>query len=215
MTNKNVTTRKFILKDFRFASACLLALLFLVAYPSTSIFAKSKKATYGTIKILTNPAGLLLTIDGKPRGETRTEYLAFDLDAGMHNVAVTLPNGRLWVRDIDLPAGRIKCVTVNYHPLPPLPKSPCPFPVNVSAPKQVNEGEIITYAADVSYTGSSGLHYKWTISPSSTRIMSGVDSPTINVDSTNLGGQRVIVTLAVNDGSGVCANSAGSFSRCG
>ena len=29
--------------------------------------------------------------------------------------------------------------------LPPLPKSPCPFPVNVSRRKQVTEGEIITY----------------------------------------------------------------------
>jgi hypothetical protein len=54
---------------------------------------KPKKAKNGTIKILTNPGGLLLTIDGKPRGETLTEYRAFDLDAGLHNVQVTLPNG--------------------------------------------------------------------------------------------------------------------------
>ncbi|HEY0727466.1 MAG TPA: hypothetical protein VGD38_05300 [Pyrinomonadaceae bacterium] len=204
----------FTLKNFKFVFAVLLALLFIGASPTSSVFAK-KKAKFGIIKILTTPGGLMLTIDGQPRGETMTEYRSFELEPGTHNVVVKLPNGSLWAREIDVPAGRVKCVVVNYRPLPPPPKSPCPFPVNVSAPKSVGEGEIITYAADVSYGGgASHLRYNWTVSPASARIMSGAGSPTITVDSTGLGGQRIIATLSVDNGSKdpSCAQTAQAVS---
>jgi len=194
----------------KFAFAVLIALTFFVVQPTFNVSAKPKKAKYGTIKILTTPGGLLLTIDGKPRGETTTEYRAIDLEPGMHNVVITLPNGRFWRREIEVPAGRVKCVVVNYHPLPPLPKSPCPFPVNISAPQQVTEGEIITYSADVAYSGTASLKYTWKISPSSARMISGLGSPTLNVDSSGLGGQRIVATLTADDGSSDprCAQSA-------
>jgi hypothetical protein len=206
-----VTTRTFNLK---FSFAFLLAVLFVAACPSTSVFAKGKPAKYGIIKILSTPGGLLLTIDGLPRGETLTEYRSFELNPGVHNVEIRLPNGTLWTREIEVPAGRVKCVVVNYRPLPPRPKSPCPFPVNVSAPQSVSDGEIITYTADVAYGGTSGLKYNWTISPSAARVMSGAGTPTITVDSTSLGGQRVIATLSVNDGSAdpACAQTAQAVS---
>ncbi len=207
-------TFKFVFNaNLKFALVALLALTFFAAYPSASVYAKPKKVKYGTIKILSTPGGLPLTIDGKPHGETATDYRAIDLDPGLHNVVITLPNGQQWTREIDLPAGRIKCVVVNYRPLPPPPKSPCPFPVNVSAPKQVNEGEIITYTTDVAYTGTSGLTYAWTVSPSSAHIINGAGSPTMTVDSTGLGGQRITATLVVNDGSGdpTCLQTAQGF----
>ena len=116
---------------------------------------KNKESEIRTIKILSTPGGLALAIDGKPEGVTLTEYRSFDLEPGIHNIQITLPNGSFWIREIELPAGRVKCVVVNYRPLPPLPKSPCPFPVNISAPKQVTDGEIITYTADVAYSGTN------------------------------------------------------------
>jgi len=203
-----VSIRKFIL-----SLAVLLAFVFVTAQTST-VSAKPKKAKNGTIKILTNPGGLLLTIDGKARGETLTEYREIDLDPGVHNVQITLPNGQFWIREIDLPAGRVKCVVVNYRPLPPLPKSPCPFPLNVSAPKQVTEGEIITYTADVAYTGSAPIKYKWNVSPSSARVISGLGTSTLNVDSTGLGGQRITATLTADDGSSdpACAQTVQAVS---
>lgn len=202
-------TRK-LLGNFKIVSLALLAMIFIAAYSSTSTFAKTKKTKHGTIKILTTPGGLLLTIDGKPRGETLTEYRAFDLEPGVHNVVIRLPNGNLWSREIEVPAGRIKCVVVNYKPLPPAPKSPCPFPVNISAPQSVAEGEIITFSADVNYGGTAGLKYNWVLSPATARIMSGAGSATITVDSTGLGGQRVIATVTADDGSGdpACAQTA-------
>lgn len=190
-----MATRKFIL-----GFSLLLAFAFCAVQTST-VSAKAKKAKNGTIKILTNPGGLLLTIDGKPHGETLTEYRAIDLEPGVHNLQITLPNGQYWIREIELPAGRVKCVVVNYKPLPPLPKSPCPFPLSVSAPKQVTEGEIITYTADVSYTGNSPLKYTWKVTPSGAKVISGLGTATLNVDSTGLGGQRITATLTADDGS--------------
>jgi hypothetical protein len=206
--------RRFIRSHSKVFIAALLALFVFAVCSSANVSAKDKKAKYGIIKLLTTPGGLFLTIDGKPRGETTSEYRAFDLEPGVHNVAITLPNGKLWSREIEVPAGRVKCVVVNYRPLPPLPKSPCPFPVNVSAPKEVTDGEIITYNADVMYGGDSALKYNWRISPSGAHIINGAGSPTITVDSTGLGAQRIIVTLTVADGSSdpTCVQTAQAVS---
>lgn len=199
--------------SLQFAFAALLAFSFFAVHPA-SVSAKPKKAKYATIKILSTPGNLPLTIDGKPYGVTLTEYRSIDLDPGIHNVQITLPNGNFWIREIELPAGRVKCVVVNYRPLPPLPKSPCPFPVNISAPKQVTEGEIITYSADATYTGTASLRYNWKVTPSSARIISGLGTPTLNVDSTGLGGQRITATLVADDGSSdpACAQTVQAVS---
>jgi hypothetical protein len=208
-----MSLRETILRNLKFAFIGLFAFVIFAA-PAPTASAKSKKAKYATIKILTNPAGLLLMIDGKPRGETTTDYRAFDLDAGLHTVQVRLPNGQFWVREVELPAGRVKCVVVNYRPLPPVAKSPCPFPVSISAPGQVTDGEIITYTADVAYSGNSALRYTWKVTPSSARVISGLGTPTLNVDSTGLGGQRITTTLTADDGSSdpSCAQSAQAVS---
>ena len=86
--------------------------------------------------------------------------------------------------------------------------------MNISAPQQVDEGEIITYTADVSYSGTAGLKYNWKVTPSTARIISGLGTPTLNVDSTGLGGQRIIATLTADDGSSdpSCAQSAQAVS---
>ena len=185
----------------KFAFAALITATLCMAYPSSSAFAKGKKVKYGTIKILSTPAGLPISVDGKSYGETAADYRAIDLEPGVHTVNVTLPNGQPWTRQIDLPAGRIKCIALNYRPSPPVAKSPCPFPLNVSAPGKVNEGEIITYTADVAYGGTASLYYAWRVSPITAHIISGAGTPTITIDSTGLAGQRITATLVVDDGS--------------
>ncbi len=202
-------------KYFKLAFAGLVALLFVVAQPSSIANAKPKKAKYGTIKVLSTPGGLPISVDGKSYGVTGTDYRAIDLDPGLHTVVITLPNGQSWTREVDLPAGRIKCIALNYRPAPPPAKSPCPFPVNVSAPVTANEGEIVTYTADVAYSGTAGLTYAWTVSPGNAQILSGQGTPTITVDSTGLAGQTITATLVVDDGSGdeMCRQSAQASTR--
>jgi hypothetical protein len=166
------------------------------------VFAKRQPASYGTLKIRTNPSGFPLQLDGKSYGLTTTDDRSFDLEPGVHNILITLPGGQVWSRDLNVERGRIKCIALNYREAPTLNKSLCPFPVNLSAPTQVNEGELITYTADVKYQGTTPLNYAWTVSPASARILNGAGTRTITVDSTGMAGQRLVVTLAVDDGSG-------------
>src|SRR4030095_2826929 len=119
-----------------------------------------------------DPAGLLIKIDGKPYGETTRDYLNIEhLLPGLHTIAVTLPDGSLWTRDIEIAAGRVKCITLGYRPPPALISSVCPFPVNIAAPTQVTDGTIVTYSANVSYAGKKPLIYNWTVSPAAAKIL--------------------------------------------
>lgn len=185
------------------AVTIMIALTFGLACTSTTAYAKKKKVKYGTIEITTNPGGFPLQIDGKPEGDTSTTGRVIELEPGRHNLEISLPNGGRWVRDFDVERGRKVCVNLNYHPKKyTITKSPCPYPVNISAPVSVNDGDLITFTSDVAYSGSGSLNYTWTVSPSEARIVSGAGTATITVDSTGLGSQRVTGTLVVDDGSG-------------
>ena len=194
----------------KFAFAALLALTFCMAHPASSAYAKKRKlAKYGSIKILSNPAGLPLEIDGRSEGATTSDYRSFDRDPGVHTIVVTLPNGQRWTREIDLQAGRIKCVAISFRSSPPIVKSPCPYPVSLSVDAEVNEGDVITFSADTAYSGTGPLNYTWTVIPTTAKILTNVENK-ITVDSTGLGGQRVTATLVVDDGSGdpICRQTA-------
>jgi hypothetical protein len=185
------------------AVTIMIALTFGLACTSTTAYAKKKRVKYGTIEITTNPGGFPLRIDGKPEGDTSTTVRVIELQPGRHNLEILLPNGGRWVRDFDVEQGRKLCVNLNYHPKKyTITKSPCPYPVNISAPVSVNDGDLITFTSDVAYSGSAALNYTWTVSPSEARIVSGAGTATITVDSTGLGSQRVSATLVVDDGSG-------------
>ena len=188
----------------RLAFALLVAAAFCVAHPASTTYAKKKekKPTYGIIKIQTTPGGFPLDIDGQPQGSTTTEYREFQLQPGLHMIVISLPSGQKWSREVSIEAARKKCVVLNYHPPLPKPPSPCPYPVNLSAPSSVAEGDVITFTADTAYSGTATLNYNWTVSPAEAKIISGNGTPTITVDSTGFGSRKIIATLNVDDGSG-------------
>jgi hypothetical protein len=188
----------------KIAVTIMIALTVGLACTSTTAYAaKKKKVKYGTIEVSTNPGGFPLRIDGRPEGDTSTTVRVIELEPGRHNLEILLPNGGRWVRDFDVERGRKLCLNLNYHPKKyTITKSPCPYPVNISAPVSVNDGDLITFTSDVAYGGSSPLNYTWTVSPSEARIVSGAGTATITVDSTGLGSQRVTANLVVDDGSG-------------
>ena len=180
----------------------LIALAFVLASTSSTAYA-AKKVKYGQLEISTNPGGFPLRIDGQAQGDTSTTVRVIELQPGHHNIEILLPNGGKWVRDFDIERARKVCVNLNYHPKKyTVTKSPCPYPVNISAPVSVNDGDLITFTSDVAYSGTAPLTYTWTVSPADARIVSGAGTATITVDSTNLGNQRVMATLVVDDGSG-------------
>jgi len=171
---------------------------------STEARDKKSKLAYGRIEVATNPGGYPILVDGKPSGETTTETRLLDLPPGRHTIEIQLPNGARWVREFNILAGRKNCIVLNYKPKTiTLPgKSPCPYPVNISAPATVNDGDTVTFASDVSYGGNMALNYTWTVSPPNARIVSGAGTPTITVDTTGMGRQNVTAILVVDDGSG-------------
>src|SRR5712671_4163286 len=186
------------------AVTILVAMTFALACTSgTAYAAKKKKVKYGQIEISTNPGGFPLRIDGQAQGDTSQTVRVIELEPGHHNIEILLPNGGRWVRDFNVERGRKVCVNLNYHPKKyTITKSPCPYPVNISAPVSVNDGDLITFTSDVAYSGSAALSYTWTVSPADARIVSGVGTATITVDSTGLGSQRVTANLLVDDVSG-------------
>src|SRR2546430_7133731 len=191
-------------KLIKVAVTVMIAMTFaLVSTSSTAYAAKKKKVKYGQIEISTNPGGFPLKIDGQAQGDTSQTVRVIELEPGHHNLEILLPNGGRWVRDFDVERGRKVCVNLNYHPKKfTVTSSPCPYPVNISAPVSVNDGDLFTFTADVAYSGSAPLNYTWTVSPAGARIVSGTGTPTIAVDSTGLGSHRVSATLVVDDGSG-------------
>ena len=204
MLNNFVITRRHQISFIKAVFAAFVALSFAGICCSNTAYAKKKhKRHYGQIEIATTPTGFPLRIDGKDSGETSTTVRVIQLEPGHHTLELILPSGGRWVRDFNIEEGRRVCVNLNYHPKSlTITKSPCPYPINVSAPPAVNDGDLITFTSDVSYGGSSPLNYAWTVTPAEARIVSGAGTPTITVDSTGLGGKRVTATLVVDDGSG-------------
>ena len=188
---------------------CAIALA-LAPAPDVAARAKQKnkknQPTTGRIEVSTNPGGYPISIDGSPAGETTDYVRAIELEPGTHTVEIIFPNNTRWSQVFQIAAGRKNCIALNYRPrtisIPAMPTLPCPYPVNVTAPSVVNDGDIVTFTADVAYTGPSALNYTWTISPPSARILSGAGTPTITVDSSGLGNKRVSAILVVDDGSG-------------
>lgn len=190
----------------KFAFFALVALTFLFgqSLQMTARADNKKKPAYGRIKLSTNPGGYPVLIDDQPAGNTTVSERLLDLPAGPHKVEIIFPNGERWTREFVISGGRIYCIGLAYNeraiPIPPA--LPCPYPVNVSAPATANDGDVITFTADVAYKGNSALNYTWTISPAGVRILSGAGTPTIMVDSTGVGRQPVTAILVVDDGSG-------------
>lgn len=184
----------------------------LVALAPRAAEAKSQKRNgknqpvTGRIEVSTTPGGNPIFIDGQPAGET-TEYVRLiELQPGPHTVEIIFPNGTRWSHAFNIIAGRKDCIALTYRPrtisIPAAVVSPCPYPVNVSAPASVSDGDLVTFSADVAYTGQSALNYTWTVSPPAVRIVSGAGTPTITVDTTGAGSRRVTAILVVDDGSG-------------
>lgn len=200
----NLAKRSIQVKYGKLAFAVLAAVAFCLAHPAATAYAKKKekKPTYGIIKIQTTPGGFPLEIDGKPQGATTTDYREFQLAPGLHSIVISLPSGQRWTREVTLEAARKKCVVLNYRPPAPKTVSPCPYPVNLSAPSSVTEGDVITFTADTAYSGKEPLNYSWSVSPAEAKIIAGNGTPTITVDSTGFGGRKIVATLNVDNGTG-------------
>jgi hypothetical protein len=178
----------------------------LVAACAAQTPAQRRDERPGRIELATSTGSYPLSIDGQPRGMTSPTVQLIDLPPGDHTVDIQFPNNTPFHRTFTILPGKKTCIALNFRPktitIEHPVKSPCPYPVSVSAPNSVNEGNTVTFSSDVNYTGQSALLYTWTISPPAARIISGAGTPTITVDTTGIDAQRVTAILVVDDGSG-------------
>lgn len=186
-----------------FALVLMLACAFaLEANAAAKKKTKAIRPSYGRIEVTSNPAGFPILVNGKQVATTSadpTGVQPIDLQPGTYTIEVLFPN-KTHRQVVDVIAGKRHCICLSYTKR--VIKRPCPYPVNVSAPTSVAEGDLITFSSDVSYEGSSALNYTWTVSPAGARIIRGAGTPTITVDTAGLGGQPVTAIIVVDDGSG-------------
>ncbi|MDX6696511.1 MAG: hypothetical protein QOF02_4114 [Blastocatellia bacterium] len=192
-----------------FALVLMLACSFSVAEAAKKK-TKAVRPTYGRVEVTSNPAGYPILVNGKQVATTATDSASaqpIDLQPGTYTIEVLFPN-KTHKQVVDVVAGKRHCICLSYTKR--VITRPCPYPVNVSAPTSVAEGDLITFSSDVSYGGSSALNYTWTISPAGAKIVRGSGTPTITVDTSGLGGQPVSAIIVVDDGSGdrSCRQSA-------
>jgi hypothetical protein len=182
-----------------------LILISTIACPVQMILARDddrKKApevrsvvpSFGRIEVSTTPGGYPLTVDGQPNGETTEAIRMLDLSPGRHVIEIDFGAGNRWIKEFNVVAGRRITVELGYKP-------PVACALDILAPSTVNDGDIVTFKADVT-NAPSRLNYKWQITPASARIVSGEGSPEIRVDTTGLGKQPVTATLLIDQGTG-------------
>jgi hypothetical protein len=161
---------------------------------------KNKKSkNEGILTVKTSPVAYSVKIDGQYVGMSGVgEGTAFNLAPGTHKLEIEFPNGKLYTKDVEITKDRKNCVCLKY--IEETVKRPCPYDVSVSAPENVLEGDLITFAAFNNVTGSTTpLNYRWKVSPDSVRVTSGLGTSAITVDTTGMGGQRITAELDVTD----------------
>ncbi|MBD0327103.1 MAG: hypothetical protein ICV68_11765, partial [Pyrinomonadaceae bacterium] len=206
----------------------IVALIFALSCFVTTANAAMKERKpkdYGRIRVTTPPVGsdpatpYPILIDGKDFGLTSTvtdveqARLIDKVPVGPHLVEVIFSPTKRFSQQVVVQGGKVHCFCLRYSKN--IITQPCPTSLSVSAPSQVNDGDVITFSSDVAYGGTSALNYTWTVSPASAKIVSGAGTPNIQVDTAGVGNQSISAILVVDDGSGVpqCRQTAQAITK--
>ncbi len=154
----------------------------------------------GIISIKTTPNALAVRIDGKPVGTSGvTEAAEFYVEPGIHVVEIEGPNGKKFTKEINVVKNVKNCICLNV--VEKTITKPCPFDVVVRGPSSIGLGELATFFVENrSGTDAVPLNYAWRITPSDARVTSGLGTKSITVDTSNLAGRELSVSVDVGDG---------------
>lgn len=164
---------------------------------------KKRKAplpTIGRISVKTTPGNYPILINGKPSGLSgNPNATEIDLPPGTYTVEVLFPN-KPWMKEIAVEAGKSNCICLNYKT--GSASRACPYEVSMSAPDEVLEGDLVTFASVPSFTDGANptLNYRWRVTPENAKITGGLGTSSITVDTKGLGDQTVTAELEVGDG---------------
>jgi hypothetical protein len=125
-TSTNPRTAR--LRSALIMSVVLLFLLLQVTSLSYAVPQKSKKGTFGTIRLMAIPDGSPIRIDGLPVGKTTELPRLLDLAPGLHTLEIRFPNNQRWTRKIKVVSEQTVCIDLSYRPGPPPGSDPEPTP---------------------------------------------------------------------------------------
>lgn len=189
--------RKFT-RYFLFITALMLILGTINIFANGKDDKKRPKNT-GTLTVKTSPVAYPVKVNGEMVGMSGVDAPEeFYLPPGTYKLEVEFPNGKVFTKDIEILKDRKNCVCLKY--VENTITRPCPYDVRIDGPDSVIEGDLITFAAFNAVTNSTTpINYKWSVSPESARITSGLGTSAITIDTTGLGDQTVSATLDVTD----------------
>lgn len=174
--------------------------LFLMFGTATAVFSQSKQnKNSGILTVKTSPVSYPVKVDGQVIGMSGVGSEAvFYLTPGNHTVEVEGPDGQKFSKTISFVKGQKHCICLKV--IENVTKRPCPYDVYVVGPDKVTEGTKVYFKAMNRVASLIPVNYLWSVSPSTVSIVSGLQTDTIEVDTTGLGGQIIRANLDVNDG---------------
>lgn len=188
----------------RYKFLLVLGLMVFGLTAATTAFASDKDdknkrpKNTGILSIKTSPNPYIVRIDGVEVGMSGVGTAAeFYVTPGLHKVEVEGPNGKTFVREMDFKRDVRNCICLKA--VEERTERPCPYNVRVEAPDRVGEGDLITFVAVNEVSASVPLTYRWRVSPDTARITSGLGTPSITVDTKNIGNQTITAELDVTD----------------
>ncbi len=172
-----------------------LGLISSVYANETVKFPKNK----GAVSVQTSPQSYPVLIDGVQIGTSGIDQgNTFFLDPGVHKIEIQVPNSPSYTKEINVQKYVRECVCIKV--LEKTGTKSCPYNVSLDSPNAVKEGDLVTFAAFNSVTGSPTLNYVWKVLPENAKITSGIGTNSITIDTSGLGGQTISAELEVTDG---------------
>ena len=150
----------------------------------------------GTLTVRTTPNSYPVKVDGQFIGMSGVGDAAeFYLSPGVHTVEVTGPNGAIFTREVDIRRDHKHCICLKV--VETTITRNCPYRFHIDGPAEIEEGDLVTFAAVNEGSAPIPIRYAWQVSAG--RVTSGLGTPSITVDSTGLGDRTINATLDVND----------------
>ncbi|MCS6873530.1 MAG: PEGA domain-containing protein [Pyrinomonadaceae bacterium] len=183
----------------RATCVCAFLLLFFSFGLSLANDEKKPPKNTGILSIKTSPESYPVVVDGVVIGMSGVDTPAeFYLSPGTHKLEIRGPNGQTYVKQIEIRKGVRNCICVKV--VEKVTKRPCPYDVWVEAPDKIKEGDLVTFVAMNRVQNTEiPLSYRWRVFPEGAKIISGLGTSSITVDSTGLGGKTIIAELDVSD----------------
>lgn len=154
----------------------------------------------GMLSVYTLPEPAPVKVDGDVVGMStsdRSNPAEFVLSPGVHTVEIQFGD-KTYTTNIEIVEGQRNCVCVKK--IVKRFDRPCPYDMRVDAPAEITEGDTVTFTAVNMAGGNPPLNYIWKVYPENAKIISGLGTNSITVDSAGLGGQPISASVDVNQG---------------